>query len=123
MQIKFNFDRKSPGTIVLENKPTFQTENNLNAVVELQLLNFQLSETKKKLLAYKEEIRKILFMTSHQVRQPIANILALTNLLNISADTPPEIKKTVNYIKESVKVLDNYTKNLTDIVIAIAQKK
>jgi signal transduction histidine kinase len=60
-----------------------------------------------------KSLEEMLFMTSHQVRQPIVNLLGLANQLEDPTNTQDEILKIVGYIKDSVVSLDSYTKELT----------
>ena len=61
----------------------------------------------------------MLFMTSHQVRTPIVNILGLANQLEDFKASDPEVIKIVGYIKESVVSLDSYTKELTSYICEV----
>ena len=61
-------------------------------------------------------------MTSHKVRQPIANILGLSQVLDFSNDTKAEIKETLDYIKISAYSLDLLTKELNTYIIELRHK-
>jgi signal transduction histidine kinase len=60
-----------------------------------------------------KSLEQMIFMTSHQVRQPIVNLLGLANQLEDPTNSKEEIIKIISYIKESVGSLDSYTKELT----------
>ncbi len=62
-------------------------------------------------------IKKIMFMISHNVRQPIANIIGISSLIKTSKNTPEEIKKLVNYLSTSASALDLFTKDLMDFMM------
>jgi signal transduction histidine kinase len=65
----------------------------------------------------------MMFMTSHKVRQPIANILGLSYLLdNQSINSPDELKESLDYIKESALSLDTFTKELTQFIFNLGEK-
>ena len=62
-------------------------------------------------------------MTSHRVRQPIANILGLSDLLEQSLNSPLELKQIIIYIKESILKLDVFTKEISGYMIDLNRKK
>jgi hypothetical protein len=55
----------------------------------------------------------MLVMTSHGVRQPVANILGLAQLFEKSIGSPNELMQLVDYMKQSALALDVFTKKLT----------
>ncbi|MDP2385751.1 MAG: PAS domain-containing protein [Bacteroidota bacterium] len=57
-------------------------------------------------------LQEILFMLSHKIRQPIATIIGLSNLLRNCTDSE-KASKIVSYIKDSSVVLDDFTRELT----------
>lgn len=66
--------------------------------------------------AQREQIRllsEMMFITSHKIRQPIAHILGLSNLIDTLMDSPEELRRAVNYICQSAQMLDNVTRELT----------
>jgi signal transduction histidine kinase len=69
-----------------------------------------------------KSIEEMLFMTSHKVRQPVAHILGVSNMLNESV-SPEELKKIVAYMKESAVMLDTFTGELTEYMHTIRQKE
>jgi light-regulated signal transduction histidine kinase (bacteriophytochrome) len=79
-------------------------------------------KTKECLKEYKSGLEKIMFMTSHKVRQPIAHILGISNLLDISITSQVDLKKSVNYLKQSAQTLDAFTKELTEFMKELKQK-
>ena len=66
---------------------------------------------------------KMLFMISHEVRQPVANILGMANLFEEHISSPDEIKKILGYLKHSALSLDNFIKDLTTHIYNITQKE
>ena len=64
---------------------------------------------------YIKGLEEIMFMTSHEVRQPIAHIISCANLLDEN-DSIDEIAKLIHYIKESALSLDSFTRKLTVFV-------
>lgn len=61
------------------------------------------------------DLEEILFSLSHKVRQPVANILGIANLLDNKTISIEELNKTVSYMKGSVLLLDNFIKELTTL--------
>lgn len=87
----------------------------------VQYFSMRLSIDEKKIAEAErtEHIRSLeemLFMTSHQVRQPIVNLLGLANQLEDSTNSNEEMMEIIGYIKESVASLDSYTKELTSYI-------
>jgi hypothetical protein len=64
----------------------------------------------------------MMFITSHKVRQPVANILGITNILEDCVNSPDQLKMSVGYLKESAQVLDAFTHELTDFISKLEQK-
>lgn len=69
-----------------------------------------------------KQLEEIIFDISHKVRQPIANILGLSNLLDETVTSAEEIKKVAGYMKHSALSLDTFTKELTVKVNNIKEK-
>jgi PAS domain S-box-containing protein len=65
---------------------------------------------------YISQLKEMLFMTSHRVRQPIANIVGLSNILDESINAPAELKKMVDYIKLSAINLEEFTHELNHLI-------
>jgi signal transduction histidine kinase len=61
-------------------------------------------------------LEQMMFITSHKVRKPVANILGLTNLLEQFIRSPAKLRKMVNYLKLSAEQLDDFTKELTEFI-------
>lgn len=62
---------------------------------------------------YISELEKMLFMTSHRVRKPVASCLGLMNILeNKQPMTVEELEKIVSHFKSSALELDEFTKEL-----------
>ncbi len=75
--------------------------------------------------SWKENIKnleEILFSLSHKVRQPVANILGISNLLENELIDTNELKKIANHMRESANSLDKFTKELNNHVWSSKQK-
>ncbi|WP_157802002.1 hypothetical protein [Flavobacterium sp. 1] len=55
-------------------------------------------------------------MISHKVRLPIANIIGLSDALDESINNPTELKKIVDYMKESAIDLEEFTQELNHFI-------
>nr|WP_315161713.1 PAS domain-containing protein [uncultured Flavobacterium sp.] len=62
------------------------------------------------------QLKEMLFMTSHRVRVPIANILGLSDTLDESITDPTELKKIVEFIKLSAINLEEFTHELNHFI-------
>ncbi|TDD93658.1 CHASE3 domain-containing protein [Flavobacterium cellulosilyticum] len=110
--------------LVLANKElAFQNKEKEKRALELLSANQELSTTKNNLKRYIKGLEEMIAMTSHRVRQPIANILGLADILHQSHSSPLELKQIIIYIKESAFKLDVFTKELTDYMVNLNQKK
>ena len=74
-----------------------------------------------------EQLEKMMFMISHEVRQPVAHLLGLSNLFDEAVGNSPKLIKIVGFMKGAVKSLDIFTRDLTkyvsDIMVVKKQKK
>lgn len=70
-----------------------------------------------------KSLEEMIFMTSHQVRQPILNLLGLANQLEDFTNTKEEVTNIINSIKESVLSLDSFTKDLTTLIYNKKEKE
>lgn len=62
---------------------------------------------------YEKGLRKMMYIISHKIRQPITKIMGLSVLLEDETNNPEEIQQIVSYIKQSSELLDEFTKELT----------
>jgi hypothetical protein len=63
-----------------------------------------------------------MFITSHKVRAPIANILGLSSLLDQYLNSPTKLKEVVTYMKQSATSLDAFTKELTAFIVSLKKR-
>ncbi|PBQ34828.1 histidine kinase [Sphingobacteriaceae bacterium] len=116
----FTFPDNSTGCFELSIQPT---EGGLT------ILSNDISEKKK---AEKEKaersaaLERLIFMTSHNLRQPVTQVQGLANLLKSQvqslAEANPELKKIVDYLIHSASSLDNVTRDLTSYIQSIELK-
>lgn len=82
----------------------------------LFILSIDITERKKieeNRIEYITGLEKMLFMTSHRVRQPITQIMGMSSLLNTTKSTREDLLQITDYMKQSVESLDSFTKELT----------
>ena len=65
----------------------------------------------------------MMFMTSHKVRQPVANIIGLSCLLNDAIDSKKDLKILIENIQKSAISLDTFTKEFTVFMEVLGTKK
>jgi signal transduction histidine kinase len=90
-----------------------------------QLIGNNNNENEKReqfLKEYVHGLEAMMFMTHHKVRQPVANILGMANLIEKHANSPDELKKIADYMKQSALDLDMFTRELTKFVSDLEQK-
>jgi len=78
------------------------------------------SEKEKK--EYTSALERVLFMTSHNLRQPITQVHGLGNILEIFVKGNPELEKVVAHLKVPAFALDDYTRDLTGVLQAMEIK-
>lgn len=82
----------------------------------LFILSIDITERKKieeNRIEYINGLEKMLFMTSHRVRQPITQIMGMSSLLHTTQSSHEDLVQITNYMKKSVESLDSFTKELT----------
>ncbi|MDQ3072390.1 MAG: hypothetical protein M3Q97_03880, partial [Bacteroidota bacterium] len=90
--------------------------------VELDAAYSELKKAEKYQKEYIRGLEEMMFMTSHQVRIPITNILGIAGMLEKSMNSPEKLMKLVEYIKQSALILDLFTKDLSIFMADLEQK-
>jgi len=110
LENEFTFPDKSKGWFELRVEPVPEG---------LFILSIDITKRKSAELErrkYASGLKEMLFITSHKVRQPVAHILGVSNMLDTSKLSQNELCKIVSYMKESVQSLDSFTKELTTYI-------
>lgn len=84
------------------------------------ILSLDVSERKQAEHHRKNQIHtleQLLFMISHKVRQPVANILGISSTLNNQSFSQQELSEISQFISESATRLDQLTRELNDLVV------
>jgi signal transduction histidine kinase len=100
----------------------FQYEEKEKRAQELLMANIEIKRAKEYQKEYIEGIEMMIYITSHQVRQPIVNILGLYQLVDLSTDTKLDLKQTLDHIQTSAQSLDELTKELNTYFLDLRQK-
>lgn len=96
--------------------PVFDKKKNIVQYFSMRLSIDEKKKADEERIEHIKSLEEMLFMTSHQVRQPIVNLLGLANQLEDPSNSYQEIVQIIDYIKESVFSLDSYTKELTSYI-------
>jgi signal transduction histidine kinase len=102
--------------LLLENKQKEERSQ------ELKQAYLQLKKADKYLKEYAKGLEEMMYMTSHKVRQPVANILGISNILHNYVRSPVQLKKLMGFLTESATKLDLFTKELTTFIDELEQK-
>jgi len=99
--------------------PVFDKRKNIVQYFSMRLSIDQKKNAEEERIGHIKSLEEMLFMTSHQVRQPIVNLMGLANQLEDFTNSKDEVLKIVAYIKESVATLDSFTKELTTFIYKV----
>ncbi|HEX8515515.1 MAG TPA: hypothetical protein VF868_04895 [Bacteroidia bacterium] len=104
--------------LVRENIKRIKAFSAANESIRAELVSVRqdLQLTKEDLQVRIQWLKEIMHLTTHNVRQPVASILGLSNLLEQADISVAEERVIINYIKESVSKLDSFTKDLVKII-------
>lgn len=85
----------------------------------LFILSIDITEKKKAEKEKREYItglERIIHMTSHKVRQPVTQIMGVSNMLEHVVHSKSELQRISSYLKESISTLDDFTRELTHFI-------
>src|SRR3970282_2293458 len=110
-------EKRAAELIIANKELAFQNDEKEKRATELMLTNLELTNAQESQKEYIRGLEKIMFITSHKVRQPIANILGLSLMLDLVKDSKEEIEQSLYHMKESALSLDLLTKELNAHVL------
>jgi len=93
-------------------------------IIQYLSLRTLISDRKKleeEKVKYINSLEEMLFMVSHKVRQPVAHILGVSNLLDNKANSQDDLNKIVGYMKQSALSLDTFTTELTTFIYEVVK--
>lgn len=110
--------------VILHKELALQYEEKKALASELTYAYTDLIKTEEALRKHIEGLENMIFMISHKVRQPIAQILGISYLLEETVDySSEELKKIVGYLKPSALDLDQFTTEFTAFMNTIYSKE
>ena len=116
-------EKRAAELIIANRELLFQNNEKEKRSAELILANQELKKAEEYQIEYIKGLEEMMFITSHKVRQPIANILGLSYLLHQqSVNSPDELEESLDYIKQSALSLDAFTKELTEFIFNLGEK-
>lgn len=98
----------------------YQNKEKEDRATELISINNDLKKAEKYQKQYIKGLEKIMYLISHGVRQPICQIMGVSNLLKCQKNSTKEIAEMVGYIRKSASALDFFTKDLTKLIEKLA---
>ena len=116
-------EKREADLIAINIKLAFKNQERDIRAAELKIANSELKKAEEFQKEYIKGLEEMMFLTSHKVRQPIANILGFSNMLDQSMHSPNELKLSVDCIKESALILESFTKELTDFICFLDRKE
>ena len=119
-----NEKEKRAAELINANKElAYQVEEKEKRTAELVETKQELNSADQNQTVCINGLEEIEFMTSHKVRQPLANILGISNILDDESESShKESIKFIGYIKKSVLSLNVFTKDLMAFIIQLRKK-
>lgn len=118
-----NQEKRATELIIANKELVYQNQEKEKLTKQLMDVTSELDRAEKHQKEYIHGLEKLMFMTSHKVRQPVTNILGLSLLIDHSTNSPEEIKEYLEYIKQSAINLDTFTIELTVFIHNLKQNK
>jgi len=100
--------------VIHEHKVKLQSQNQ-SLSSELVAKNNDLTDTNTELIKHNNELRQFSYTVSHNLRGPVASILGLVELIDIT-NARPEDAEILNHLKTATERLDTIIKDLTKII-------
>lgn len=115
--------RREAELVAANKKLAFKNQERDIRAAELKIANRELKKAEEYQKEYIKGLEEMMFLTSHKVRQPIANILGFSKMLDQYINSPEELKLSIDCIKKSALTLDLFTKELTDFICHLDRKE
>ncbi|MDP1801872.1 MAG: diguanylate cyclase, partial [Bacteroidota bacterium] len=115
-------EKRAAELIVANKELAFQNVEKEKRAAELIIANDELKKTEAQLKEHIRCLEEMMFVISHKVRQPVVNILGLSNLIDLTTNGKEELNQIMLYIKQSALSLDTFTKELTTMIDDLAKK-
>nr|WP_121272429.1 PAS domain-containing protein [Pedobacter schmidteae] len=85
------------------------------------LISSRKANEEKERLQNVKHMEEMLFKISHQMRQPVVQILGLSELIDQNKDASDDLKQAIAYLKNSAQALDQYTRELSGFISQIKE--
>lgn len=109
--------------LIIANKElAFQKIEKSKRAIELTFLSKELEKAEQHQKDYVDGLREIMFITSHEVRLPLANIIGISAILKQTDNTPEEINQCIDYLKQSAVLLETSTRELAFFIAHLEQQ-
>ncbi|MGV3547076.1 MAG: PAS domain S-box protein [Pedobacter sp.] len=103
--------------------PVYEHQQKQKQYFSIRTLINDKKEAEHKKMQRIDELQSLLFEVSHGLRQPVTQLMGMTELLSQSSESLNSIAQIVEYMKTSTAMLDNYTRELTQHLEHIAKKE
>ncbi len=114
-------EQRAAELLIANEELAYQNTEKENRATELIAVNKNLKMAKSYQKQYIKGLEKIMYLISHRVRQPICQIVGISNLLE-TPNSVDEVKKMLSYVKASASSLDLFTKDLTEMIKKLKDK-
>jgi signal transduction histidine kinase len=115
-------EKRAAELIILNQELTYQNEVKDKFAFELKQAYKKIKKADEYLKEHTKSLEQMMFMTSHRVRRPVANILGLTSIIGNFMNSPIQLKRLVKYIEVSATSLDMFVTEFT-LFIGELEKK
>lgn len=103
--------------------PVYEHQQKQKQYFSIRTLINDKKEAEHKKMQRIDELQSLLFEVSHGLRQPVTQLMGMTELLSQTSESLNSIAQIVEYMKTSTAMLDNYTRELTQHLEHIAKKE
>ena len=108
--------------IIANQELAYQFEEKEKRASELDSAYKELKRAEGQLKEHITGLEEMMFITSHKVRIPVANILGISNIIDDFMDSPVQLKTLLAHIKTSAETLDAFTTELAQFMSSLEQK-
>jgi signal transduction histidine kinase len=109
-------DRLTADLMNRNDELTVQNIEKTNIANELISSNSDLKKAALYQKQYIKALEKIMHIVSHQIRQPVSQLMGLSSLLQLPKNSKDEVKTMVDFVKKSAISLDFFTRQLTNTI-------
>jgi ligand-binding sensor domain-containing protein/signal transduction histidine kinase len=91
-------------------------EQNKKIVIRNETLEAEVEDRTRDLVEYNQQLEQFAFISAHNLRAPVARILGLGHLLDITSDDLQEAKTIINKIVFTTEELDRVVRDLNTVL-------